>query len=189
VSLGRYAYADTFSSGAELKAAGYAGVFGSVGVSRPGRAANAVVIDDWLASGLSFIGVYRNEPANFGEGWYDGAAHADAVIDDLNAMLLSSYTPICAVIEQHLTSQHQPLALEYQQGFFEQTQARAWRGPVGAYGFGSFLSAVRAAGCAEWFWLVGTQLRIEPWIDFCQDGAGAVRQYRQLRTSSQPHDW
>lgn len=176
-------------SGAALRAAGYIGVFGHVGTSDVRHGANAVMIDDWIQSGLSFIGVYRNDTASISGGRGTGAAHADAVIDGLNAMLLSSWTPVCAVVDQQVTMQHWALALEYQQGFFDQIKARAWRGPVGAYGFSSFLTAVRAAASAEWFCLVGTHLGIEPWVDFWQDPAGCIWQYRRLRTDSVSHDW
>lgn len=184
MSIGCFAFTVLPRSGAALQADNYTGVFGRVGTPEERQDANAVLIDDWLDSGLSFIAVYDNRSGSISAGRQDGAAHADAVIDDLNRMLLSSWTPVCAIVDRHTTAHHQKLALEYQQGFFDQITARAWRGPVGAYGFNSFLVATSDARCAEWFWLVGPHLGIEPWVDFWQDGSGRVWQYRRLRGQS-----
>lgn len=146
---------DGYPSGAEIAAAGVAGVIGYVGT--PGRRKNltSAVVADYRTHGVSILAVYEDTANDVAAGRSAGVGHAQAALADMRAMGLPDTTPVCAAADEHLTAAMIPTATAYQAGFYSTVRASEWAGPVGGYGFSEFIAAIRTGHIVDWTWQCG----------------------------------
>lgn len=102
----------------------------------------------------------------------DGIAHAQALLADLRSKGVASTEPVESTCDEHLTAAQVSQAVRYQAGFYRTIKESGWLGPVGAYGFPEFLTAVRSAGVADWFHGCGPRSAQPAWVNVWQDNTG-----------------
>lgn len=122
--------------GAALNAAGFTGVVRYVGEGSSGKRLTVAEAQDLLAHGVQVRCVVENTTIDANGGYNAGVAAANAALAD-PAVQAANPAFIYAANDQSGWSQ---VDVQYVQGFASVLGARA-----GAYGFGSFLAAVKAA--------------------------------------------
>lgn len=159
--------------GAALKAAGITGAIRYVGT--PGRAKNITAAEyaDLIAHGIAVLLVHENVTGDVLRGSSGGVMDAQASQADARNCGIPESVGIASSADQHLTAAQVTASLDYQAGFHSVLGAR-----TGAYGFGEFVDAVRAAGTASWFWKAGSAPSTDEraWVTFWQRNAGTTTQ-------------
>lgn len=170
---------------AALLAAGFGGAVLYAGT--PGRAKNIVPgeVSAALAAGLKQALVYEDLAGDASGGYTAGVAHAQALLADARHCGVPDTVPVAAAADQHLAVAQVAVAVQYQTGFYCTVKSAGWAGPVGAYGFAEFLTAVRGAGVADWHWQCGAWSQVNRgWVHLYQrnGSGGPVQPYAASAT-------
>lgn len=146
----------------------YGGTPGRTKNMQPGDVAVA------LSAGLQQAVVYEDTAKDAEAGYNAGVGNALALLADCARCRVPVTTPLCAAADEHLTAAQVAVSVQYQLGFYRTVKASGWRGPVGAYGFSEFLTAVHKAGVADWFWQCGAWSAVDrTWVHLYQrNGSG-----------------
>ena len=154
--------------GAALRAAGFTGVLRYCG--RPGLVKNitAAEYQDLINHGLGVLLVYEHFTADVTGGHPAGVANAQAALADARACGIPDTVGIAAASDEHLTAAQVREGLDYLTGFASVLGLAR----TGAYGFGEYIDAVKAAGKASWFWQAGHAPAANSGVHFWQRNAG-----------------
>lgn len=138
-------YAGGTVPGAALRGAGYVGAIRYVGIGSGAKRLTATELASHQTAGITVLGVAESTATEANNGFGAGVADAKAVLAD----------PLTATLPVIFATNDQPTYtsadVQYVAGFASVLGAAR----TGAYGFASFLTAVRAAGAATWFWQAG----------------------------------
>jgi hypothetical protein len=147
-------------SGASLAAAGIAGVFGYCGIGSAGKRLTVAEVADMQAHGIQVRGVVESTTTEDDNGYNAGIADARAALADP----VTANLPYLYMVNDKTTYVAEDL--QYAAGFASVVGARA-----GAYGFATFLTAVRAQGGFHSYLQAGdppSRTGTEGWINFWQ---------------------
>lgn len=147
-------YSGGVPSGTALSAAGITGVIRYVGVgggsSLPHKRLTRVEYADLVAAGRQVLAVVELGTGDADTGYDGGVANARAAVADL-AAITAGLPPIRYVFAANDKPGWSQVDVDYVRGFRDVLGIAA----TGAYGFASFLQAVRAAGLAAVYWQAG----------------------------------
>lgn len=147
-------------SGAALHAAGITGAIRYVGIGTGPKRLTVAERDDLLSHGVTVLGVAESTAAEADNGYNAGVADAKAVLADPAAAGLPF---VCATNDKPTYTQAD---VDYVRGFASVLGERA-----GAYGFASFLTAVRAQTPVSLYWQAGEPPNMtgtQGWVQFWQ---------------------
>lgn len=135
--------------GAELARAGIAGVCRYVGIGSGPKRLTAHEYADLIAHGIEVHGVVEHTTTDADSGYAGGLTNARAALVDINT--LTGGRGLDVVYAANDKPTFIQADVDYVRAFRDVFGSRA-----GAYGFGTFLIACRAAGVASHFWLAGS---------------------------------
>jgi Domain of unknown function (DUF1906) len=147
-------------SGASLAAAGITGVFGYCGIGSAGKRLTVAEVADMRAHGIQVRGVVESTTTEDDNGYNAGVADARAALADP----VTAGLPFIYMVNDKPT--YLGADLQYAAGFTSIIGSRS-----GAYGFASFLTAVRAQGGFHSYLQAGdppSRTGTESWMNFWQ---------------------
>jgi len=140
---------------------------------------------DYKTRGLLTMFAFEIDSNDMNGGQAGGAAHAAALLSNLRGGGVANTEPVCATVDKHITAANIPLAVQYQQGFYQYVKGNGWAGPDGGYGFAEFLIAIHDAGVADWYWGAGQRSLLPSYTNVWQDNTGTIN----VGGSADDRDW
>jgi hypothetical protein len=138
-----------YPGGAGLQSAGIAGVVRYVGIGGSSKRLTAAEYADLTGHGIKVLGVVESTTTEADNGYGAGVSDAKAALSDIGSLTGGAGLDLLFATNDKTT--YVQADVDYVRGFADTLGVTK----TGAYGFASFLSAVRAAGVATVFWQAG----------------------------------